>query len=163
MVDIFQILNFQADLIINQIKENLSISGTDATQKTSKSIKKRITKEGSTYRMVISGRPYFFTVETGRKPTPTKKPSPSMVDNIRAWLQARGKDEGLAWAVATSINKKGTKLYQQGGRTDIATDVINSKVEDITQAIIKQVSQDYLTTIKKHFDGSSNNTATNRV
>ncbi len=47
--------------------------------------------------MQLLGRPFFMTVETGRKPTPDKKPSREMVDNIRKWCDARGVDEGAAW------------------------------------------------------------------
>jgi len=42
------------------------------------------------------------------------------------------------WAIATNIQKKGTKLWQEGGRTDIiepaTDDLINNTAQDLLDA-----------------------------
>lgn len=135
-VDLIKIMNETGTNLIKMIQGNLSSTGTDATLKTSNSLEYRIDDEGGTITLSLLGRPFFATVETGRRPTPDMKPSRSMIDNIKEWVKSRGLDENMAWAVATNIQKEGTKLFQSGGRTDIYTDPVDGMIQKIQQDVL---------------------------
>jgi hypothetical protein len=159
MVDLIQILSQEGNSIVKQIQSNLSSSGNNATSKTSKSLRYEVLRDGTKAILQVIGRPYFMVVETGRKATPDKKPSKGMVDNIKEWLQAKGKPQGLAWAVATAIQKKGTKLHQSGGRTDIVSNVINeSRISKIEQIALQAFAKDFLEQLVTLFKDGNNRT-----
>jgi len=124
--DQLKIVSDWANGYIEQVKINLDTAGTKATGKTAKSLRFEVTEKGNNLVVEVFGREYFATVETGRKPTPDKKPSRAMIDNIKEWTNAKGIPESAAWGIATNINKFGTKLWQQGGRKDIYTEPIPS-------------------------------------
>lgn len=159
MVDLIQILSKEGDSIVKEIQQNLASTGTNATSKTSRSLRYEVRKDNNKYIFQIIGRPFFLTVETGRKATPDKKPSKGMVDNIKEWLRAKGKPQGLAWAVAMSIQKHGTKLHQQGGRKDIVSNVINeSRINKIEELTLQAFAADFMTHIKQLFADGPNRT-----
>ena len=138
------ILNTQSNSFIEKIRQNLTSTGTTATGKSAGSLYYKITDNGDKIDIeVIGARSYFATVETGRKPTPDKKPSRAMIDNITAWVNARGKPESAVWAIATNIQKFGTELFQKGGRKDIYTDEIPGFVEELTDAMTKQWADEF--------------------
>lgn len=140
--DVLKILNDQTNNYIHKVQQNLASTGTNATGETSKSLRYEITEEGSKIIIEVFGKKYFAVVETGRKPTPDKKPSRDMIDNITKWVAARGKPENAIWAIAVSINKKGTELYRKGGRTDIFTDDKKTYVDTIFEEVTKDVADD---------------------
>jgi hypothetical protein len=70
---------------------------------------------------------YFNALETGVRPSkrrPFPRPSYSFVQSLREWAAAKG-FKGNLWALATSIIRKGTNLFQNGGNSPTITDVIN--------------------------------------
>lgn len=140
--DVLSILNEQTNNFISKVQGNLASTGTDATKETSKSLRYEITEEGSKIILTVFGRPYFATVETGRKPTPDKKPSRNMIENISKWVAVRGKPESMVWAIAVSINKKGTDLWRKGGRTDIYTDEKENFADTIFKEITTSIADD---------------------
>ena len=147
MIDLIEILQPFGNSVVSQIQQNLSATGTDATGQTSRSLKFTVTESGTVTTFQVTGRPYFMTVETGRKATPSYKPSREFVARIQAWMSARGMT-GPAYAIAQSIHKKGTALYRSGGRTDIVTNVINQSLYDqIANAVLKKFVNQYVTTI----------------
>lgn len=151
--EIINILSKEGNSIIKEIQSNLSSTGTDASGKTSRSLRLQVVKQDEKYLMKIFGRPYFMTVETGRKPTPEKKPSKTMIANIRSWVKERGISESLVWAIAVNINKKGTKLWQQGGRKDIVSNVItDSKIQQIERSILEYYAKAFVVNIKNLFN-----------
>lgn len=146
IVDLIQILSKWGNSTVAQIRANMSSTGTDATGKTSQSLRYEVTQEGSKTILKVLGKPFFMVVETGRKATPQyTKPSEQFVESIKKWITARGKSELSAYGIAKSIHQHGTKLWQQGGRKDIVSNVVN---ESLTQAISKdiltQFSQEYV-------------------
>lgn len=151
--DLLKVLNESAGGLVETIRKNLSSTGTDATGKTSQSLRYEVKDNGQKITVQLVGRPFFATVETGRKPTPDKKPSRDMIENIKEWVTARGKDADLVWAIATSIQQKGTKLFQKGGRTDIYTDAISdpSFVDQISAEILGTFAKEYAKQIKLIF------------
>ena len=147
VIDLIEILQPFGNSVVSQIQQNLSATGTDATGQTSRSLKYTVTQEGTNTIFQVTGRPYFMTVETGRRPTPTYKPSRNFVASIQAWMTARGM-QGPAYAIAQAIHKKGTALYRSGGRTDIVSNVINQSLYDqIANAVLKKFVNQYVTTI----------------
>lgn len=145
MASVVEILNTKGLEAINAIRNNLSATGTNATSKTSQSLQVSINQVGTKVTMTIEGRPFFMTVETGRKPTPEKKPSRQMISNIIAWMSARGLDETKAWGVAMSINNKGSALWRKGGRKDIVSNVIDDKLfESIENEMLQQYGKEFL-------------------
>lgn len=140
--DVLKILNDEANNFITKVKDNLASTGTDATGETSKSLRYEITEEGNKIVLSVFGRKYFATVETGRKPTPGIPPSRDMIDNITKWVAARGKPESMVWAVAVSIQNKGTSLFRKGGRTDIYTDEKESFADKIFMEVTESIAND---------------------
>lgn len=136
MPEIFNVIQSEGIELINNTRANLGASGQNATNETSHSLRIQITQEGTKYKMQMFGRPFFMTVQTGRRPTPDKKPSREMVDNIKKWIDARGIDESAAWAIATKINQQGTALFRAGGRTDIVDPAVDEFVNDIGQNLL---------------------------
>ena len=138
----------------------ITSTGTSATGKTAQSLRYEITNEGTKATLKVVGKPYFMVVETGRKATPGKKPSKDFVDNIKEWLQTKGKESDLAYAIAMSINKKGTKLWQDGGRTDIVSNVINQNLVDkINTDLLNKFAEQYLASMVKLFTDDKHFTA----
>jgi hypothetical protein len=147
ITEMIKILNLEAQGLVEDIRKNLALTGTNASSETSDSVEYDLTHSGlSKYKILIQGRPYFMTVETGRKPTPDKKPSREMVDNLAKWLRSVGKNESMKWAVATEINKHGTKLWQKGGRKDIVSNVLSeSNLDNIARRLLEDFGDQFLT------------------
>lgn len=161
--EIIGILSKYGQSTIDNIRENLSSTGTNATGKTAKSLKYEVLNKGNTAILQISGRGYFMAVETGRKPTPQyDKPSFEFVASIREWAKAKGLPEGSAYAIAKSIHKKGTRLHADGGRQDIVSNVINDNLTDkIASDLLSKFADLYLSNIVKTYkDGSNGNIKT---
>lgn len=145
IVNVIDILTQQGNSVISQIKENLASTGTNATGETGNSLRLEVKNEGFKQILKIYGRPYFMTVETGRKATPTYKPSRQFVANIQAWMNAKNV-EGSAYGIAQAIHKKGSKLFREGGRTDIVSNVIGeSFVQSISKEILDKFAKEVLT------------------
>lgn len=142
---IAEILRDNGITAINEIRANLGRTGTNATVKTSQSLAYEVAQNGTRWKLIITGRPFFMTVETGRKPTPGKKPSREMITNITAWLSARGLNEVSPWAIAMAIQRKGTELWLKGGRKDIVSNVLNDEFyTKIGDDILANYGQIYL-------------------
>lgn len=151
-VELLKLLNDQSRSFIAQIQGRLSSTGTSATGKTSKSLRYVIEEGTSKIVLEVLGRPYFATVETGRKPTPDKKPSRAMIDNIKEWVSARGKPESAVWAIATKIQKEGTELFKKGGRTDIYTDQKETFADQLYQSITNEIADEIFKNAKLSFE-----------
>lgn len=148
MPEIFEVIQDKGIDLINNIRVNLGSTGTNATVKTSQSLRIELKQEGTKYSLTLFGRPFFMTVQTGRRPTPDKKPSREMIDNLKEWVNARGLDESAVWAIATNINKKGTKLWRDGGRTDIVDPAVDTFVNDVGQAFLEAEADNYILKVR---------------
>lgn len=156
IVDVAQILTGYGTSIVQQIQRNLASSGENASGQTSRSLRFSVERKGSKDILRIVGRPYFMTVETGRKPTPQYEPSRSFVQKIKDWLAAKGLEQGPAYAIARNIHKKGTKLWRQGGRKDIVSNVITpSLFTQIEQDLLKEFGKRYLLALKQTYDNGN--------
>jgi hypothetical protein len=158
-VELISILNNYGQFTVQQIQQNLSSTGTNATGKTSASLKYSVKNEGTKATLLITGRKYFATVETGRKATPNyDKPSKAFVQAIKEWAEAKGVDSKFAYAIAKSIHKKGTKLFRDGGRNDVVSNVVNQGlVDEISKDLLDKFAQLFLKDVVKIFrDGNHN-------
>jgi len=147
-MDLIEILNEQGIELVNGIRANLGSTGTTATGKTSQSLRFEISQEGTKTRLKLFGRPFFMTVETGRKATPNKKPSREFIENLKPWAEARGIPEGAVWAIATKINKLGTNLWRAGGREDIVEPPVDNFINNVGQALLDSKADDLVMKIK---------------
>lgn len=157
--ELIAILNQYGNSTVEKIRQNLASTGTNATGKTSQSLRYEVTNNGPKATLKVLGKPYFAVVETGRKPTPEyTKPSYEFVNSIKEWLRARGKDEKSAYGIAKSIHKKGTKLFREGGRKDIVSNVVNQDLIDrINLDLLNKFAEQFLASAVKIFrDGSDN-------
>lgn len=157
--ELISILNQYGQSTVEKIRENLESTGTNATGKTSKSLRYEVKNEGTKATLKVIGKPYLAVVETGRKPTPQyDNPSVEFVASIKEWVKAKGLPEGSAYAIAKSIHKKGTELFRKGGRKDIVSSVINqSLVDKISLDLLDKFAIQFLANAVKLFrDGSDN-------
>jgi hypothetical protein len=137
-MEITELLNQEGIQLMNDIRANMGAAGMNVTNETAASLRIEVTQEGTRTRMKMYGRPYFMTVQTGRKPTPGKKPSREMIDNITRWVEGRGMDTEAVWAIATKIQEKGTKLWQAGGRTDIVDPAVEDFIDEVGHKLLDE-------------------------
>ena len=149
MPEIYNVIQGQGIELMNDIRLNMGRAGMNATNKTSHSLRIELKQEGTKFKMQLLGRPFFMTVQTGRRPTPDKKPSREMISNIAEWMEARGMDERQVWAVATNIQKKGTQLWRDGGRTDIVDPAIDEFVNGVSQALLEAEADNFVLKLRQ--------------
>jgi hypothetical protein len=155
VVEVLSILSQQGNQIVARIQQNLAATGTNATGKTSRSIHFEVKDEGFKQTLRVLGKPYLFVVETGRKPTPQfTKPSREFVASIKEWADTKGLGQ-FAYGIAKSIHAKGTKLYRDGGRKDIISNVVN---DELTAQISKDILAKFADTYLKNLVTIANNT-----
>lgn len=145
-VSVLDILTKSGTSVVAQIQANLASTGSNATGETSRTLRFEAINQGTDKQtLTVFGRAYFFSVETGRKATPQyTNPSYEFVAKIQAWMDAKGK-VGSAFAVAKTIHQRGTKLYQEGGRKDIVSNVITPTfIEGIEQEILGRYAEQFL-------------------
>lgn len=161
-VELINILKQYGTSTVQQIQDNLQSTGTNATGKTSSSLKYTVTQEGTKATLRITGRKYFATVETGRKATPNyDKPSKAFVQAIKEWAEAKGVDSKFAYAIAKSIHKIGTKLFRDGGRNDVVSNVVNQNLVDkISNDLMDKFGKIFLNDVLKIFRDGNNNFTT---
>lgn len=156
---VVQILSGYGNNIVANIRSNLASTGTNATGKTSSSIKYTVTEEGQVITLFVFGREFVSTVETGRGPRRTTTYY-AVSSNIRKWMDAKGagiglseiKKAALARFITYRINKYGSKLYRDGGRGDIISNVVNgSLVSTITLAVLEAQAIKAMDEIEKTF------------
>lgn len=149
MPEIFNVIQNQGIELINNIRLNMGRAGMNATNKTSHSLRIEVNQQGSKINLKLFGRPFFMTVQTGRRPTPDKKPSRDMINNIREWVDARGIDEEAVWAIATNIQKKGTQLWREGGREDIVDPAIDEFINSVSQAALEAEADNFVLKVRQ--------------
>lgn len=157
-VDLLSILSQTGNTVVDQIKQNLSSTGTTATGRTAASLRFEVINETDKQILRVIGKPYFAVVETGRKATPEyTNPSKQFVADILQWVKARGIEEKAAYGIAKSIHQKGTKLFRDGGRQDIFSNVVTPTfVDELSKSILNQFTNEYLKNVVK-INGSNAN------
>ena len=143
MPELIDVVNSEGIHLINNIRVNLGSTGTNATLKTSQSLRIEVTQDGDKIKLTLFGRAFFTSVEDGRKPTPGKKPSREFIENLRPWAESRGIPQEAVWAIATNINKKGTNLWRAGGREDILEPAVDEFVNNVSQAALDSEADNF--------------------
>lgn len=140
-----KILNEELDDLRKRIIRNHIAAGQKASGKTIKSIHVEV---GDNYGQ-LTGRKFFGTLETGRKPG--KVPA-NFKDIILKWMQEKGinvpQPKTFAYLVARKIRIEGTALYRIGGRSDIYSEEINKTIPKL----VKRLGKDQVQEIKRLFD-----------
>lgn len=147
-----EMLSEWAENVIVRIQENLDSTGTTASGKTKESLEYELTDTG----VRILGRQYFRGVEEGR---PAGGIPYKFQDILYDWAKAKGilssfgdtesKQRSALYMVGQFIKNNGTRLYREGGRTDIYSDVINEEVENLTEKIFLNISESIVEGLKK--------------
>lgn len=148
-MEINELLYSEGIQLGNDIRANIGAAGEWATGDTARSIRIEVKQEGTKYRMQLLARPYFWTVQTGRRPTPNKKPSREMIANITRWVEARGIDLGAVWAIAMTIQRRGTRLWLEGGRTDIVDPALDDFINNVSMALADAGADDLILKVKQ--------------
>lgn len=148
-MELIEIVNQQGIELINNIRINLGSTGTNATNRTSHSLRIEVNQEGPNIRLKLFGRPFFTSVDDGRRPTPGKKPSREFIENLKPWAAARGIDEGAVWAIATKINKEGTNLFKAGGREAIVPPAVDTFVNNVSLALLDVAADNFQIKIRE--------------
>ena len=157
MITVEQYLTGEGKSIVKEIQDNLASTRTDATGKTSKSLKSLVDSVIGKITLVVKGRGFFKVVETGRGPRKSTSRS-DFFNNFLEWMSVRGvgneldarKRMGLARFLIWKINKEGSALFKKGGRKDIFSNVITEgRIQKIREhikslykdAIVKSLTQ----------------------
>lgn len=126
--DVDNILNEELNKFKAQVVKNLYSARKVVTGSFMRSL--RVNVGGETGK--VTAAPYFSTVETGSSPWKRQyKSAPKFfAEIIEAWISKKGLSLN-PYAVATTIMRKGSKLYREGGREDIYSNEIPKTIEDI--------------------------------
>jgi len=119
-----EVLNEFGENTVTIIRDNMRNTGTDASGRTSASLRHDMIKPN---RVQVSGKPFIYVVETGRK---AGKMPP--VSKILSWIETgkpsfSGSKIQFAWAISRTIAKLGSRLFRKGGRKDIITPAISDE------------------------------------
>lgn len=157
-IDVKSILLSALSSAKEQIQRNLADTGTNASGKTSQSLAVAVTDTSGE----LSGRFAFGTVETGRKEG--KVPS-GFRDIIYRWMQDKGvhaeaqgrrsqesADRSMAYLIARKIAREGSKLYREGGRKDIYSNVLPITIERVST----ELTNEYIININSIIDDNLN-------
>ena len=120
-----------------RIIQNMRAAGEYASGKTAQSMIVEVADTPEGVSATLWGRPFFGTLETGSKPWSTQyiRPPKFFVDLIAEWAKTKGVNApagGIAYRIMTS----GSKLYREGGRTDVYSKEIPTTVENIGRRLL---------------------------
>lgn len=140
-IDIRRILTSALEEAKVKIQQNLASTGTNASGRTSRSLTVEV--DGNT--VMLNCRQAFGTVETGRKPGRVPY---NFRDIIYQWMQDKGvhakvegrrsqesADRSMAYIIARKIANEGSKLYREGGRDDIYSNVLPLTIERVRNEV----------------------------
>jgi len=140
-----KIIESELNILKDKIIQSHLAAGQKASGKTIASLNIQQSDENS---IGLFGKKYFSVLETGRKPGNVPK---GFYKILLKWIEDKGitveKPETLAYFTAQKIANEGTKLFRDGGRTDIFSPHILSTKNAIESAIGK-LAIDEVTNIK---------------
>lgn len=136
-----------AENVIEKIRKNLDDTNTTASGNSKRSLELVHTDTG----FQIVGRPYFRSVEEGR---PAGKVPYRFQDILYDWAEAKGilknfgenesKQRSALYMVGQFIKTHGTKLWNDGPRTDIYSDVLETELPKLFNQIEGRILEDIL-------------------
>ena len=139
--EIRQILLEELTALRKRIIENMGKAEQIVTGKTRDSLVVKATEQASGAYGVLTGRQAFAALETGSRPwsRPPKRVPKFFADLIGEWIDKRGLSLNK-WAVARTIISEGSKLYREGGRSDIYSPELQKTIDRIGDRILDQYS-----------------------
>lgn len=159
-----EIVGDELELLKQRIISNIVASGQVASGQTIASLYVEERADGGALK--FHGKMPFGVLETGRKPGRVPY---GFRDIIYRWMQDKGVhatpipykrpglhkyseqergDRSLAGAIAYVIAKSGTRLYRNGGRTDIYSNEIPVTVANIRSKILAVMNAEVMKSIK---------------
>ena len=145
MTTITDILQAFGNESVTIIRSNMQRAGQNATGETSASLMSEMVKPN---RLQVSGARHIWVLEKGRAPYKGGQPA-GLASKLETWMRAKGVQpranqtiEQASKSLAYLINKYGTKLYRDGGRTDIITPIFEQSRFDELGRKITQVAFD---------------------
>lgn len=149
-----KVLDEELNELKRLIGEQHQAAGQVASGKTLSSLRIETSEKDG----VLYGRTYFGTLETGRK---AGKGPENFVSIIKQWMSDKGitaqpipyvrkpsdkwqpkytpeqrGEQSLSGAIAWKIQREGTKLFREGGRNDIYSNVIPGTIKSIQDRIM---------------------------
>ncbi|MCA8830291.1 hypothetical protein [Hymenobacter pini] len=108
-MNLAQLLSTEINRTQAELGESITRSGQRATGRTIAALRSESAPELAR----LYGPAHIGALETGSGPAadPQAKPGRAMIADITAWLAARG-SSASPWAVATSILRRGTRLFR---------------------------------------------------
>lgn len=126
-----------------RIIANMLSAGAVASGRTIRSL--QVVSDGDSAALISTQSMPFGVLETGRRPGRVPYRFSSI---IYQWMQDKGihgtirgnatqeiADRSMAYAISRSISQRGSRLFRNGGRSDIYTNEIPSTVAKITARI----------------------------
>lgn len=125
-----------------RIANNIRDKGMTASGLTESSMHVEMSSEGALEKGVLYGRKAIRTLERGRKPGNVPK---DFYEIIKQWVIDKGawafdtvaSRNSFAYLVARKIAKDGTKLYREGGQSDVYSSEIPKTLEALQNRIMK--------------------------
>ena len=135
-----------------------AIRPLDATGKTSASLFYEVTVENGSVKLVIYGREYMKTLETGRGPRRSNTYG-GFDSSMLEYMKAKGigadltekKRAQLARFLTLKINKEGDLTFKKGGRI-VYSDDLKKFVEELKQVLLKEYRNDFVISIRNAFN-----------
>lgn len=136
------ILTEELTALRERIAQNIRNSGENTTGKTIDSMEINVAADSDGFSGLLTGRPYFATVETGSGPWKSvyfkrakdghTYPAPPFFfyQIIKDWMENKHV-KGSPYLAARKIMLEGTSLFRQGGRQDIYTNEIPTTIANI--------------------------------
>ena len=122
-------------------------------KKVSGSLGSTMYAENTENSLTIYASPFISVLWKGRKPTSmgAKTGTPTLQQAILSWIKKKGitgkanaqgnvpTEEQLSWGISKSIHLNGTRLYQQGGKTNIFEPILTSnRIDNLLNLIGQQ-------------------------
>ena len=122
-------------------------------KKVSGSLGSTMYAENTENSLTIYASPFISVLWNGRRPTSfgAKSGTPTLQQAILSWIKKKGitgkankqgnipTSEQLSWGISKSIHMHGTRLYQQGGKTNIFEPILTSnRIDNLLNLIGQQ-------------------------
>lgn len=152
-MNVASIIASHLEVVKSKVQARMSELGRNATGKTSASLQVQSSNDGGS----LIGSPAFLSIEHGRGPGAVPK---DFIETIKEWIKAKGINvpqiqpkrastlsaqelglNSLAGAIAHSIMKKGTRLYQQKGFDDILASALEEEIDALGNELVLSVME----------------------
>lgn len=139
MNDNNQILSDLIEAIKTDVINSMQAKGRNATGETIAALESVLTPDNG--QLLASW--WIDALEVGRKPTSQGaiQGEPPMIDNIKAWCEAKGIDVSLAWAIKKSIDKNGYPGTPGVLTEPLSDDNVNMRLDEATSKMADEQGQ----------------------